>query len=44
MDRAQYSKACAQVKLTVKADKKDTWQKTTADLNLDHEGNKAWSL
>ena len=44
MDRAQYSKACAQVKLTVKAAKKDTWQKTTADLNLDHEGNKAWSL
>ena len=44
MDRAQYSKACAQVKITVKAAKKDTWQKTTADLNLDHEGNKAWSL
>ena len=43
-DRAQYNKACAQVKLTVKAAKKDAWQKTTADLNLDHEGNKAWSL
>ena len=43
-NRADYNKACAKVKLTVKDAKKENWQKTTADLNLDREGNKAWSL
>ena len=43
-NRAHYNKACAKVKLTVKDAKKDNWQKTTANLNLDRDGNKAWSL
>ena len=43
-NRANYNKACAKVKLTVKEAKKDNWQKTTANLNLDRDGNKAWSL
>ena len=43
-NRTEYNKACAKVKLTVKSSKKEKWEKTTADLNLDHEGNKAWTL
>ena len=43
-NRTQYNKACAEVKLTVKASKKNKWQETTAGLNLDREGNKAWGL
>merc|ERR1712102_148765 len=43
-NKAEYNKACAKVKLTVKDTKKENWQKTTADLNIDREGNKTWSL
>ena len=42
--RTAYQKACAEVKLTVKSEKRQKWQDTTADLNLDHEGTKAWNL
>ena len=43
-NRTAYQKACAKVKLAVKTEKKQKWQNTTADLNLDQEGTKAWNL
>ena len=43
-NRTAYQKACAEVKLGIKAEKKQKWQNTTADLNLDQEGTKAWNL
>ena len=43
-NRTAYQKACAKVKLAVKAEKKQKWQSTTADLNLENEGTKAWNL
>ena len=43
-NRTAYQKACAKVKLAVKAEKKQAWQSTTADLNLENEGTKAWNL
>ena len=43
-NRIAYQKACAEAKLTVKSEKRDKWHKTTSDLNLDHEGTKAWNL
>ena len=43
-NRTAYQKACAEVKLGIKAEKKQKWQSTTADLNLDNQGTKAWNL
>lgn len=43
-NRAAYQKACAEVKLAVKSEKKQKWQSATADLNLENEGTKAWNL
>ena len=43
-NRTAYQKACAKVKLAVKTEKKQKWQNTTADLNLENEGAKAWTL
>ena len=44
VNRTAYQKACAEVKLGIKAGKKHKWQRTTADLDLEHEGTKAWKL
>ena len=43
-NRTAYQKACAEVKLATKTEKKKKWQNTTADLNLENEGAKAWTL